>query len=109
VPAGERQGIVDHDDQFHFAAGVLQAVLGVATLDEQPTSAGGSRQRGVLEADHHPALWETVAIQEEVRPHPQHHARMCVFGLQLRPLPTPVLEGQHDLRQLSTRFGRLIG
>ncbi len=34
---------------------------------------------------------------------------MCVFGLQLRPLPSPVLEGQHDLRQLSTRFGRLIG
>jgi len=34
-------------------AWVLQAVLGVATFDQQPALAGGRRKRGELEADDH--------------------------------------------------------
>jgi hypothetical protein len=34
VPAGERHGIVDHDDQVFVPAGVLLADLGVAAFDQ---------------------------------------------------------------------------
>jgi hypothetical protein len=55
IPAGERHGIVDHDDQVFLTAGV-------------PTAAG-SRKRGVVEADHYPAPREAVAVQVAGHPH----------------------------------------
>jgi hypothetical protein len=51
VPAGERDRIVDHDDQELLAAGVLLADLGVSPLDQQPAPAARPRQRRVVEAD----------------------------------------------------------
>ena len=47
-------------------------------------------------------------VEMTAHPAPQHHARMGVFGCQLRPLRAPALQGQHDLRQLPARLGRLV-
>ena len=46
MPAGERDRIVDHDDEILLAARILLADLGVAPLDEQPAAAARPRQRG---------------------------------------------------------------
>src|SRR5262245_9134378 len=68
MPAGERDRIVDHDDEILLAARILLADLGVAPLDEQPAAAARPRQRGVVEADEGPALRQAITVQAEPRP-----------------------------------------
>jgi hypothetical protein len=88
--------------------GCFEADLGVTVLDQDPATRSGPRHRGVVEAHHHPAPREAVVIDPERHPSPQHDARMGMFGLQLRPLRSPVVERQHDLRQLASRLGWLV-
>jgi hypothetical protein len=56
VPARERNGIVNDDDQILITAGMLLADLGVAAFDEEPTVLTGSRQGRVVETNEHPPV-----------------------------------------------------
>ena len=79
----------------YLAARVLQAILGVTSLDQQPAPASRPRQRGVLEADHDPAPREAVAV-EEVRPPtaPRQDGRVRASA---PPTSDPPLEDQYEL------------
>src|SRR5512132_2833914 len=44
VPARERKGFVDDDDQFFFSPGMLLADLGIAPIDQQPTALPARRK-----------------------------------------------------------------
>ena len=109
MPAGEGNGIIDHDDQVFFATWILQAKFGVTPFDQQPASRGRTREVGVVEADEYPALGEAVVVQPEGHPHPQHYARMSLFGLQFRPPRSPTMKGRHDFRKLAAGLGGLVG
>jgi hypothetical protein len=86
--ASERTpGIIDYDDQFFFAARVLQAIFGVAPFDQQPAPAAGLRQREVVEADQHPGGEGGNRRRRRSSPTPTAPRPVCVLGLQLGPLP----------------------
>jgi hypothetical protein len=106
VPFGQPlRGGRDH--QLLGEPGILQAYLGVVTLQHHPESVL-VRQVGEVKADHHPVGGELVPVHQPGH-RPQYDVGVQLLRCHVQPLGTPVAEGEADLHQLLTRGRQMIG